>query len=78
VNIRSGGVGFVHMCSLVFDFGEFVYMCVCFMSLLFCFILFCVWCALVVGRDFLAPNEDIVRFRCGGRKPYTLLLCMFL
>jgi len=35
-----------------------------------------VFCVFVVGCRYSAPNEDIVRFRCGG-KSYTLFAHFF-
>jgi len=40
-----------------------------------CFVLFCVF---VVGCGCSSPNEDIVRFRCGVEKSYTLLHIFFV
>jgi len=41
---------------------------------LFSFSLFCIF---VLGCGSLAPNEDIVRFRCGW-EPYTLFTHIFM
>ena len=37
----------------------------------------CFFCAFVLGCGSLAPNEDIVRFRCGGES-YTLFEPVFV
>jgi len=54
-----------------------VFLCVlfCFVSRVCDFVFFIFVCFCV---DSSTPNEDIVRFRCGGGKLYTLLLCIFL
>jgi len=75
-----GGVSFVYMCGFVVDwvrlcFWVSVLACVYMssLSLFVGFVLFCVSCVCdfvfvcVCGSsDSLAPNKDIMRFRCGG------------
>jgi len=64
-----GVVGCVFMCDLVVDWVRFYFGFVC--SLFYmcvCFVFF-----VVLGFGPSAPNEDIVRFGCGGGKSSTLL-----
>jgi len=54
-----------------------VFVCACFVLCVLCNFVFFVFLCFCGGSDSLAPNEDIVRFRCGCVKSYTLL-CIFL
>ena len=51
-----------------------VYVYVCRFSVLVCFVVFC---AFLWFYDSLAPNEDIVRFRCSGGShiPFCIYVC---
>ena len=76
ISLVDGSVGCVFMCHIVvgrirFCF-EFVYMLV-----FICF--FCVLWVSIVGCGCLAPNEDIVRFRCwsGSHIPFCTYFCVF-
>jgi len=85
-----GGVSCVYMCGFVVDWVRLFFLvsvlaCVYMssLSLFVGFVLFCVSCVcdfvfvcFFGGCDSLAPNEDIVRFMCGGGKSY--ILCIFL
>jgi len=72
-----GAVAYVYMCGFLVElvrlcFGFvylFVYIYVLF-SVLVCFIVFCISVFFVLGCNSLAPNDDIVRFRCGGMYPF--------
>jgi len=49
-----------------------VFMCVG--LVLLCDFVFFVFVCFCGGSDFLAPNENIVRFRCEGGQSYTLFV----
>jgi len=65
-----GGDAYAYMCGFLVDSVRLcwicvlvcIYICVSF-SILYYVLCFC---AFVVGGASLTPNEDIVRFRCGG------------
>ena len=52
-------------------------MLVCIYLCLVWLIVFCVFCAFVVGYGSATPNDDIVRFRCGGES-YTFFAHIFV